>query len=178
MNINFKKSWVIAKINFRYSKLTYIITAVTVLAGTSNLIQYLVFHDQSSNRIVDSANYLYLALILAPIFIPALNFRKIMHLNGKKFDFYWGALINYGIIAAVVSLANIILFFDMQITLWLAVKHCEFSAGFRMAQSWRCNCLFTAVLFLAFSRDFYSHPNHYANFLVWMGYRCRTHCYY
>ena len=110
MNINLKKAWVIAKINFRYSKLTYIITAITVLAGTSNLIQYLIFNDQSQNTYVDSANYLYLAVILAPIFIPALNFRKIMHLNGKKLDFYWGALINYVIIAAVVSLSNIILF--------------------------------------------------------------------
>lgn len=110
MSINFKKAWVIAKINFSHLKLVYIVTAVTVLAGTSNLIQYLFFNDHSSNTYVDTANYLYLAVILAPIFIPALNFRKIMHLNGKKLDFYWGTLMNYVIIAAAVSLSNIILF--------------------------------------------------------------------
>jgi hypothetical protein len=56
------------------------------------------------------ANYLYIAIILSAIFIPTINFRKIIHLNGKKLDFYWGALINYVILAAVVSLTNIILF--------------------------------------------------------------------
>lgn len=108
MNINFNKAWVIAKINFQHLKLAYIITAVTVIAGTSNLIQFLI--SSTNNKYTDSANYLYLAVILASIFIPALNFKKIMHLNGKKLDFYWGTLINYVIIAAVVSLANIALF--------------------------------------------------------------------
>jgi hypothetical protein len=125
MNINFKKAWVIAKINFSHLKLAYIITAVTVVAGTSNLIQFLI--SPTNNTYVDSANYLYLAIILAPVFIPALNFRKIMHLNGKKLDFYWGTLINYGIISAVVSLANIILFlicrsiFGSRLIIWNTV---------------------------------------------------------
>jgi hypothetical protein len=125
MNINLKKAWVIAKINFSHLKLVYIITAVTVLAGTSNLIQFLV--SPTNNKYIDTANYLYLAVILAPVFIPSLNFRKIMHLNGKKLDFYWGTLINYIIISAVVSLANIILFilcqsiFGSRLIIWNTV---------------------------------------------------------
>lgn len=85
------------------------------------------FNDQSQNTYVDSANYLYLAVILASIFIPTLNFKKIMHLNGKKLDFYWGTLINYVIIAAVVSLANIVLFllckslFGSRLIIWNTV---------------------------------------------------------
>lgn len=126
MNINFNKAWAVAKINFKNLKLVYIITAVTVIAGTSNLIQYLV--NPSNNKYVDSANYLYLAVILASIFIPALNFRKIMHLNGKKLDFYWGTLINYVMISAVVSLANITLFlmcksiFGTRLIIWNTVE--------------------------------------------------------
>ncbi|MFA9380000.1 MAG: hypothetical protein ACERKO_02960 [Acetanaerobacterium sp.] len=108
MKINFNKAWVISKINFRHLKLTYIITAVLVLAGCSNLIQYRIVPTQGAY--IDMANYLYAAVVLAAIFIPALNFRKIMHLNGKKIDFYWGALINYAILSAVVSFADIILF--------------------------------------------------------------------
>jgi hypothetical protein len=108
MKINFKKVWVIAKINFSHLKLAYIITVVTVLAGTSNLIQYLV--SPINDLYVDSANYLYLTVILASIFIPALNFKKIMHLNGKKLDYYLGTLMNYIIIAAAVSLLNIVLY--------------------------------------------------------------------
>jgi hypothetical protein len=108
MNINFNKAWVIAKINIKHSKLTYIITVVLVLAGCSTLIQDLIV--PSNGIYVDMANYLYIAIILSAIFIPTINFRKIIHLNGKKLDFYWGALINYVILAAVVSLTNIILF--------------------------------------------------------------------
>ncbi|HEX2938482.1 MAG TPA: hypothetical protein VHO66_06125 [Ruminiclostridium sp.] len=126
MKINFNKSWVIAKINFRHLKLAYIITILTVLSGISNLIQYLFI--PSNNKYVDSANYLYMLVILAPIFVPALNFRKIMHLNGKKLDFYWGSLINYCIIAAVVSFLNIVLYlqckaiFGPNLTVWNLVS--------------------------------------------------------
>jgi len=107
MKINLNKAWVIAKINFQHLKLTYIITAILVLAGCESLIEHCI---SSSGKYVAIGNYLYMAVILAAIFIPTLNFKRIMHLNGKKLDFYWGALINYAIISAVVSLTNIILF--------------------------------------------------------------------
>lgn len=109
MNVNFNKAWAISKINFRHLKAAYIITICLVLIGIANLILIMARVNVSSG-IVDPGNYAYGAAIFAPIFIPAINFKKIMHLNAKKTDFYWGALFNYIIIAAVVSFANILLY--------------------------------------------------------------------
>ena len=109
MSINFNKAWVISKINFRHLKAAYIITGCLLLVGITNLILIVTGLNVSSG-IVDPGNYAYGAAIFAPIFIPAINFKKIMHLNGKKIDFYWGSLINYAIIAAFVSFANILLY--------------------------------------------------------------------
>lgn len=109
MNVNFNKAWAISKINFRHLKAAYIITICLVLIGIANLILIMAGVNVSSG-IVDPGNYAYGAAIFAPIFIPAINFKKIMHLNGKKTDFYWGTLLNYIIIAAVVSFADILLY--------------------------------------------------------------------
>lgn len=109
MNVNFKKAWAISKINFRHLRSTNIITGCLLLVGITNLI-LIVAQVNVSSGIVDPGNYAYAAAIFAPIFIPAVNFKKIMHLNGKKVDFYWGALFNYIIIAAAVSLVDILLY--------------------------------------------------------------------
>jgi hypothetical protein len=109
MNINFNKAWVISKINFRHLRATYIITGCMLLAGIINLILIMVLSIDSQG-ILDPGNYAYAAATFAPIFIPAINFKKIMHLNGKKTDFYWGTLFNYMIIAAVVSFVDILLY--------------------------------------------------------------------
>ena len=109
MNVNFNKAWAISKMNFRHLKVTYIITGCLLLVGITNLI-LIVASVNVSSVILDPGNYAYAAAIFAPIFIPAVNFKKIMHLNAKKIDFYWGTLFNYIIIAAVVSLADILLY--------------------------------------------------------------------
>lgn len=109
MNVNFNKAWVISKINFRHLRTTYIITGCLLLVGIANLI-LIIASVNNSDGILDPGNYAYAAAIFAPIFIPAINFKKIMHLNGKKTDFYWGALFNYIIIAAVVSFTDILLY--------------------------------------------------------------------
>jgi len=117
-----KKTWMVAKINFRQLNTAYIITCGFILIGVYNIISCLL--GLTDNNYVDMGNYLYVLAIYAPIFIMARNFKRIMHLNGNKRDFYWGALLNYGIIAATVSLLNIILFvltevvFGSRLVIW------------------------------------------------------------
>ena len=109
------KSFTAAKINFKNIKLAYIITAVII--GVV-LIQDIVFTvllrfgielGGEDNMTVGFGNYLYLIILLGAVFIPTLNFRKIMNLGGKRKDFFWGCAANYIIMAAVISLAGIIL---------------------------------------------------------------------
>lgn len=108
--ISVGKALVMARINLRFSKLSYIITIVTLLSQSANLIQDLIT-GQSNGLYIDMANMLYLAVILPAVFIPARNFKRIMHLNGKKIDFYLGSVIDYAILAAAVSLLDLVIFF-------------------------------------------------------------------
>jgi len=101
-----KGSWAAAKINFKQLLPAYIVTACFILVGVYNIIACLM--RLSDNFYVDMANYLYILAVMAPIMIVSRNFKKIMFLDGNKRAFYLGALINYGIIAAAVSLICII----------------------------------------------------------------------
>lgn len=106
------KALAIAKINFRQSKLAYIITVAVFLLGCLDAsLDHFILKTKSPE--ISVGHFWYLGIILTAIFIPALNFKKIMHLNGKKIDFYWGNLINYIVFSAVISALNLIIFYTM-----------------------------------------------------------------
>ncbi|MDR2572608.1 MAG: hypothetical protein LBD23_20270 [Oscillospiraceae bacterium] len=111
------KSLVVAKINFRNIKLAYIITAITMGVLLAQDIVFIlldyfdVFRNPEGNMTVSFGNYLFLALILGAILIPARNFRKMMNLGGKRTDFFRGCAVNYVIIAALISFACIIFYY-------------------------------------------------------------------
>lgn len=108
MKSSYNKAYSVMKINFRFLLPAFIATASFFAVGIYNIISCLFgFTD---NYYVDMANYLYALSVIAPIIIVARNFKKIMHLNGDKISFYWGALLNYGIISASVSLLCILFF--------------------------------------------------------------------
>lgn len=108
MKNNIKTIWSVVKINFRQLGPAYIVTAAFVAVGIYNLMASLT--GMTDNYYVDMANYLYVLAVMAPIIIASRNFKRIMRLNGNKKAFYWGALLNYGIIAAAISLIVIIFF--------------------------------------------------------------------
>jgi hypothetical protein len=116
------KSLVVAKINFRNIRLAYIITAITLGAIIAQDIVYLILDatgvfSGEDNMVVGTGNYLYLILLLGAIFIPSLNFRKMMHLGGKRADFFKGCFATYIIMAAAISLAGVILYFTYELLL-------------------------------------------------------------
>lgn len=108
MENKLKKAFVIAKINFSNIKAVYIIVSVLLLVGIYNIVASSI--GLSDNHYFDIGNYFYVIAILAPIFIPANHLSRIVHLGGKKIDFYWGCLLNYVIIAASISIINVMLF--------------------------------------------------------------------
>ncbi|MCL2499878.1 MAG: hypothetical protein FWE90_06025 [Defluviitaleaceae bacterium] len=109
------KSLVVAKTNFRNLKLAYIITAIVLGCMLIQDAVFLILHysgvySQWDGTSVSIGNYLFLLPILAAVFIPLLNFRKMMNLGAKRTDFFVGCLVNHLVIAAVISLASIIMF--------------------------------------------------------------------
>lgn len=103
-----KTVWAAAKINFRHLTPAYIVTAAFIVIGIYNLIGSL--SGMNDKYYVDMANYFYVLAVIAPIIISTRNFNRVMHLNGNKKLFYWGAMLNYGLIAASISLLVIVFY--------------------------------------------------------------------
>lgn len=107
-----KKSLAIAKINLKYSNLAYRITAIALAAVLiSTFVNFCIgIQDNSS---VSPGNMLFLALILSAVFIPTINFKNIMHLNGKKIDFFFGSFLHYVSLSAILSALNLIIYYTL-----------------------------------------------------------------
>jgi len=113
------KSFAVAKTNFKNIKLACWITFYGIMAILAQDIVYFILsfyniNPGADNSTVGLGNYFYLLIILSAIFIPALNFRKMMNLGGKRNDFFTGCAINYTVMAAVISLASIIFYYTYE----------------------------------------------------------------
>jgi len=114
------KALVVARINFRNIRLAYIITGIVFFAVLAQDIVLLildatgVYLGNADNMTVGIGNYLYLVILLGAIFIPSLNFQKMMNLGGKRDDFFKGCIVAYAIMAAAVSLAGVIIYYTYE----------------------------------------------------------------
>jgi len=64
-----------------------------------------------NQTIISFGNYLWLLPLMAGIFIPARNFRRLINLGGKRENFFWGSLMAHSIMAAIISFTNTIIFY-------------------------------------------------------------------
>ena len=123
MKFSIKSIGAITKINFIQT--TWIAYLVAFLSSASVFIQtFICYLLNLKNTEVSEGNLLLTALIIAAVLIPSVNFRKIMHLNGKKIDFFWASIINYIIFSVVLSIINLVLYFTIDsvmgsvVTIW------------------------------------------------------------
>lgn len=106
------KSLVVAKINIKQSKLSYLITAICCGAQlVSAFVSFCIGAKDGGS--VSIGNLLFLSLILCAVFIPTLNFKKLMHLNVKKKDYFYGSFLNYILLSALFSVLNLVIFFTV-----------------------------------------------------------------
>ena len=110
-----KNIWAITKVNLKTIDTAYWIAGIT---ASVSIIQAIVFFilaangvNFGSNETISSGDALWLVPLFAGIFIPASNFKKIVNLGGKRNNFIWGSLVCYVILAAVISLLNIIIYY-------------------------------------------------------------------
>jgi len=119
----------IVKTNFKQSTLAYFIAGGLMVAAIANVIVSWALGNTGSMEI---ENFLYLLPILMAIFIPAGHFNKIMNLGGKRVDFFKACIINYVIVAFVVTGASLLIhliatplighfaYDDISLSLWTA----------------------------------------------------------
>jgi hypothetical protein len=109
MKTNLKSIGAITRINFY--KTTWIAYLAALLSFASSIIQTFIMYllNSPGSSQVSEGNMLILVIILAAILIPSVNFSRLMHLNGKKADFFWACAINYVIFSAALSLIILVL---------------------------------------------------------------------
>jgi len=109
-----KTSWNLAKTNLRHLQVPYALTGI--IAGAM-AIQTLVFVILLRSGVIiggsqiSVGSLLWLLPLLAGIFVPARNFRRIINLGGKRHNFFWGSLMAYAVLAAAVTIANTAIYY-------------------------------------------------------------------
>ncbi|MDR1837508.1 MAG: hypothetical protein LBQ89_07610 [Treponema sp.] len=101
-----KSIFKIAKLNLKNIKVPYLVTGITALLMLAQTIVDMLIINNNSE--ISVGCYLWLLPVMAAIFIPAENFRRIVNLGGKRKNFFWGSLMTYAILACIVSLANVL----------------------------------------------------------------------
>lgn len=103
-----KSAWAIARLNLKSIKVSYVITGVLFLTLIAqDIIQMILASGGGST----TSNTFWLLVPLAAVRIGAKNFRRIVNLGGKRRNFFAGCFFTYLVLAAVVSLATIVLFY-------------------------------------------------------------------
>ncbi len=114
-----KAVWSSTKINFRTIKAAYIVTFIVLLAMlVQDIVKMCLISngvDMSHGVSTNWENSLYILVALSAILIPARNYKRIMGLGGSRADFLKGSILNYIILAALVSLVNIIVYYTYDV---------------------------------------------------------------
>jgi len=100
----------IAKLNLKNIGLVYWIVGITTFVQLIQMIVlYFILRDRYwlENMEISVGSFLYLLPLLAAILIPALNFRRIVNIGGKRNNFLIGSLFSYIFIAVFISLGNL-----------------------------------------------------------------------
>ncbi len=113
MITNLKSVGAMTRVNF--IKTTWIAYLVALLSFTSSFVQSFIryFIAVEDGGQTSEGNSLIIVIIIAAVLIPSVNFYKLMHLNGKKTDFFWASITNYIVFAAAIALVNVLLFYTI-----------------------------------------------------------------
>jgi hypothetical protein len=130
-----KKIWTIAKLNLKNIKVPYFVTSLIFAIIFIQAVIYAIIASVTRNAgdqlNISSGNYIWLLVMLAAIFIPIKNFRRIVNLGGKRETFFWGSLANYAILAGAVSLFNTLFYYVFESFLISKGNHVGFEAYMR-----------------------------------------------
>lgn len=99
--------WAVSKLALRRLTPAYLITALCLLGNIIPNLVFLFDPDIDNDGGLSTGNILALLPLLAAIFIPTLQLRKIMNLGARRIDFFWGCVPVYTMLSAFVSLIMI-----------------------------------------------------------------------
>ena len=110
-----KQALIIAKMNLANIKVPYFVTGLALGIAMVQSIIYaiiaIIYGKAGIQMEISIGNYFWLVVLLAAVYIPTRNFRRIVNLGGKRNGFFWGSMISYVLLASVGSLANAIFYY-------------------------------------------------------------------
>ena len=110
-----RTAWTVAKLNLRNLRGAWWVTGIVVVLMLVNTIVSAVVStrgiDMRGQDGVGFGNFVWLMPLLAAIAIPALNYRRIVNLGGRRVQYFWGAALAYVVLAAAAALANVVLYY-------------------------------------------------------------------
>jgi hypothetical protein len=112
-----KSVWTVNLLNLKNIKAPYIITGVTFLCMIiQDMIKVILSMNGSDliEVIISSGDILWLLMPLAGIFIAAKNFRRLINLGGRRWNFFLGSLVTYLILSATVSLVSTLMYYTYE----------------------------------------------------------------
>ena len=106
-----KAAWKVALIHLRTLKTPYFVSALLIgfnlfLIGAMLISLAKAEGTSSSILHIASGGASFVLIIMAAIFIPTVNFRRICNLGGNRQRFFWGSIIAYVLIALGASLVS------------------------------------------------------------------------
>jgi hypothetical protein len=105
-----------AKINLKQSKAAFLVTFILVMVQLINMLFAAIIAPEESQSLA-VGDYLYFFPVLIAILIPATHFSKIMHLGGKRKDFFKSCIFAYIPATAAAALISTILQFAIYLSL-------------------------------------------------------------
>ena len=112
LKVKMRRAFGVARINFTagvtpaYITLAIFAGAMLIMSIAASIIASIRGSEWING--FAAVNGLMAFMLIYPFFLVCGNFKKLLNLGAKKKDFFWGCLINYGIIAFAAAVINII----------------------------------------------------------------------
>jgi hypothetical protein len=122
-----KRIWAIAKLNLKNIKKAYFVTGLLLVLMISQIVVDIIMAAKGdylgNNAGISLGWFLWVAVALAAIFIPAKNFKRIANLGGKRDGFRQGSLAVYAVLSGVTSLASAVVYYALDRTMFQSGKY-------------------------------------------------------
>lgn len=113
-----KQTLKITKINLKNIRIPYFVTGLIFLVMFIQTTIYTIVAaargSAGAQLQISGANYFWLLIIMAAIFIPVNHYKKVINLGGKRKAFWSGGLMTYTILAAAVALFNTVFYYTFE----------------------------------------------------------------
>jgi hypothetical protein len=122
-----KHVWAAAKLNLINIKTAYFITGLLLIVMMTQIVINIILAMKGSylgeQTGLSLGWFLWAAVALAAVLIPAKNFKRVVNLGGKRDEFRRGSLTVYAVLSGATSLASAVVYYALDCTMFQSGKY-------------------------------------------------------